>query len=119
MRLMRAYLDTSSTSSTTVTVTGLRAGAYDVYVYADGDNHQYTRTASYRLSVPGAPDTTTTLTDSADTNFSGTFAQAAGSAGNYLKFAITGDGFTLVATPGAGTNATLRAPVNAIQIVPR
>jgi hypothetical protein len=52
-------------------------------------------------------------------NFSGTFTQASGTPGNYVKFTIDGDGFTLVATPRTGTNATLRAPVNAIQIVPR
>jgi hypothetical protein len=52
-------------------------------------------------------------------NFSGTFTQASGTPGNCVKFTIDGDGFTLVATPRTGTNATLRAPVNAIQIVPR
>jgi len=44
-------------------------------------------------------------------------ATATSSTGNYVKFSISGDGFTLTATPASGTNATLRAPVNAIQIV--
>lgn len=39
------------------------------------------------------------------------------STGNYLKFTINGNGFTLTATPGTSTNASLRAPVNAIQII--
>jgi len=117
-RMMRGYLDTSSTSQTTVTVSGLRAGSYDVYVYVDGDNKTYTRAAAYRLTAAGS-DTVVGATDTGNANFDGTFTQASGTPGNYVKFAITGDGFTLVATPVSGTNATLRAPVNAIQIVPR
>ena len=121
-RLMKGYLDTSSTSKTTVTVTGLPSGAYDVYVYADGDNRQYTRTAAYRIAAigitpPGVTASTINLTDQGNTNFSGTFVQAAGTTGNYLKFTISGSGFRLTATPGTSTNANLRAPVNAIQIV--
>lgn len=117
-RLMKGYLDTSSSSATTVSVAGLASGAYDVYVYADGDNHEFTRTAAYRISGAGITATTTTLTDSANTDFGGTFTQAAGTGGNYVKFSVSGGGFTLTATPSTGTNATLRAPVNAIQIVP-
>src|SRR5437763_505154 len=45
-RMMQGYLDTTSTSTTTVAVSGLVQGAYDVYVYADGDNHGFTRTGS-------------------------------------------------------------------------
>src|SRR5262249_44034209 len=37
-RMMKGYLDTSSTSVTTITVAGLVQGTYDVYVYVDGDN---------------------------------------------------------------------------------
>ncbi len=119
MRMMRGYLDTSSTSQTTVTVSGLRAGSYDVYVYVDGDNKVYTRTASYRVTTAAGGPVDIGATDAANVNFSGTFTQASGTPGNYVKFTIDGDGFTLVATPATGTNATLRAPVNAIQIVPR
>lgn len=118
-RLMRGYLDTSSTSVTTVTVSGLGTGAYDVYVYADGDNRDFTRAASYQLSVAGGASYEMGLTDQPQTNFSGTFVQATGGAGNYVKFSIAGGGFTLTATPVSGTNTTLRAPINAIQIVPR
>jgi hypothetical protein len=118
VRLMRGYLDTSSSSVTTVSVTGLPAALYDVYVYVDGDNREYTRTANYRLTTSGS-DTTIGVTDPANTNFSGTFVQASGGAGNYVRFTISGDRFTLTATPMTGTNPTLRAPVNAIQIVPR
>jgi hypothetical protein len=118
-RMMKGYLDTSTTSTTTVTVAGLNAGAYDVYVYADGQNYEFARTAAYRISGTGITTTTINLTDPANTNFAGTFTEASGSNGNYVKFAITASGFTLTATPISGGNPTLRAPVNAIQIVPR
>jgi hypothetical protein len=121
-RLMKGYLDTSTTSVTRVTVAGLPSRAYDVYVYADGDNRDATRTASYRITgsgitTPGVTATTMNLTDQANTNFSGTFTQSAGTSGNYVKFTIHGNGFTLTATPGTSTNVSRRAPVNAIQIV--
>jgi hypothetical protein len=117
-RMMKGYLDTNSASVTTVTVSGLSSRTYDVYVYADGDNRAYTRSAAYKVSGPGIADTTITLTDVADTNFAGTFTAASNSSGNYVKFTVTGSTFTLTATPGTATTATQRAPVNAIQIVP-
>jgi hypothetical protein len=117
MRLMKGYLDTSSISATTVTVAGLSSGTYDVYVYADGDNRQDTRAAAYRISGANIVASTMNLNDQANTNFSGTLAQSSGTSGNYVKFTISGNGFTLTATPGASTSATRRAPVNAIQIV--
>ena len=118
-RLMKGYLDTSSSSVTTVTVAGLAPGAYDVYVYVDGDNRTYTRTAAYRITGTGITPVTINLADPADTNFAGSFSEATATSviGNYLKFSITGDGFTLTATPASSTNTTLRAPINAIQIV--
>ena len=118
-RMMQGYLDTTSTSTTTVAVSGLAQGSYDVYVYADGDNHGFNRTGSYTISGAGIASTTVALTDAANTTFSGTFTAAANSTGNYLKFSITASGFTLTATPVNDGSATLRAPVNAIQIVPR
>lgn len=116
-RMMKGYLDNINTSVTTVTVTGLPSAPYDVYVYSDGDNKAYTRTASYMLSGSGFSATTITLTDAPSTNFSGTFTKAAGSAGNYVKFHFTGTSFTLTATPGTSTNLNVRAPVNGLQIV--
>jgi hypothetical protein len=56
---------------------------------------------------------------SAGTNFSGQFVEGSGSAGNFVRFRISATGFTLVATPLGSTGSALRAPVNAIQIVPR
>ena len=117
-RMMKGYLDTGSTSTTTVTVSGLPARAYDVYVYGDGDNHTYTRTAAYTISGTGMTSATATMTDAANTNFSTTFARASNSAGNYVKFTIDADGFTVTATPAGPATGTRRAPVNGIQIVP-
>ena len=120
MRLMRGYLDTSSTSVTTVTVTGLPSRTYDVYVYADGDNRAYSRSGVYRLTPAGGAGTDVGATDPPGANFSGTFVEAAGGSGNYVKFTVTGSGFTVTATPSsASPGASLRAPLNAIQIVPR
>jgi hypothetical protein len=117
-RLMKGYLDTTASSTTTATVAGLPLGAYDVYVYADGDNSSATRTGGYRISGAGITTTTVNLTDGASTNFSGTFTQAINSSGNYVKFSISASGFTLTATPGTASDGSPRAPLNGIQIVP-
>ena len=117
-RMMKGYLDTSSTSTTSVTVAGLARRAYDVYVYVDGDNRSYARTGSYTISDAGVTTTTIDVTDAAGAGFSTTFVEANGSSGNYLKFSIQAGGFTLTAKPGAAATATRRAPINALQIVP-
>ena len=118
-RMMKGYLDTGSTTTTIVTVTGLPSSAagYQVYVYADGDNASFTHTGIYQISGTGITATTVKLIDAANTNFSGTFAQANNSAGNYVVFTINASAFTLSAT-GASTDASPRAPINGIQIVP-
>jgi len=118
-RMMKGYLDTSSTSTTAVTVTALSSGTYDVYVYADGDNGGSTRSATYELSGPGIETTTITLTDAAGTNFNGIFTEANNSNGNYVKFTIQGTEFTVKATPGSASDNTRRAPLNGIQIIRR
>ena len=100
-----------------MTVAGLPNAAYDVYVYADGDNGGIARTGAYRISGAGITATTINLTDAANTNFNATFTQATNSNGNYVKFSVVASGFTLTATPGASTG-NKRAPVNAVQIVP-
>ncbi len=118
VRMMKGYLDTSNSSVTTVTVSGLSSGTYDVYVYGDGANGGGTRTAAYQISGAGIT-TTTNLTDAANTNFGGTFTQANSSNGNYVKFsAISGTGFTVTATPGTASDGIQRAPLNGIQIIP-
>jgi hypothetical protein len=88
-------------------------------VYADGDNRENTRSAIYRLTPVGGSSADITLTDPANTNFSGTFIDAAGGAGNYVKFTVTAGEFTVAAMPASASTVTRRAPINAIQIVPR
>jgi hypothetical protein len=119
-RMMKGYLDTASTSVTTVTVSSLPSNAkgYSVYVYFDGDNGSATRKAIYRIAGAGITTTTINGTDRGGVNFSGTFTQANSSAGNYVKFTINATGFTLTATPGSSTDQYPRAPVNGIQIIP-
>ncbi len=115
-RMMRGYLDTGAGNPTTVTVAGLTAGTYSIYVYLDGNNGGATDTATYQISGPGILTLSATATDSANTDFSGTFFQADNGSGNYIVFSNVSvlSGFTLTATPVLpGTSA----PINAIQIV--
>jgi hypothetical protein len=118
-RMMKGYLDTGFGNTTSVTVAGLPAGPYDVYVYVDGDNGTGSRTGSYTISGAGITTTTITATDTANTNFAGAFTQATNDPGNFVKFSIDAGGFTLTATPGATSDGRLRAPINGIQIVSR
>ncbi len=121
--MMQGYLDDGTARSITVSVTGLPAvpNGYLVYVYADGDNAQIIRTASYSMSGTGITTVPIIVTDQANTNFSGTFTQAtaASSIGNYVTFVVPGPDFTLLATPVSSSDSTLRAPVNGLQIIPQ
>jgi hypothetical protein len=118
-RMMRGYLDTGFGNTSTVTVSGLPANGngYNVWVYADGDNGSASKSATYQITVPGST-TSVNLTDTPNTNFSGTFTQANNSAGNYVVFTISATSFTLYAIPSTASNGYPRAPVNGIQIVP-
>jgi hypothetical protein len=120
-RMMKNYLDTGNATTTTVTVNGLPANAngWNVYVYFDGSNPE-TREGAYTISGTGITTTSINGFDLANTDFSGTFAQASSSTGNYVQFSIPNvSGFTLNATPVANGATTPRAPVNGIQIVPQ
>ena len=117
-RMMKGYLDTTSTSTTTVNVTGLSPRTYDVYVYIDGANGTSERSGAYTISGAGITTKTITAIDRASTDFSTTFTGATDSVGNYVKFTITACGFMLNAVPSAAATTTRRAPVNGIQIVP-
>src|SRR6185312_3872240 len=83
-RLMKGYLDTTTTSTTTVSVSRLLPRAYDVYVYVDGDNRTYDRAALYTISGSAIAPTTIRAIDAASTNFSGLFKEANNSKGNYV-----------------------------------
>lgn len=112
-RMMKGYLDTSDTSTSTVSVSGVPSAytnnGYSVYVYFDGDNGGTAKSAAYTIG-----SRTINGTDSG--NFSGTFTRANNSAGNYVLFTNqTATGFTLSAVPLDASGG--RAPVNGIQIV--
>ena len=109
--MMKGYIDTTSTSTTTVNVSGLPPRAYDVYVYVDGANGTSERSGTYTISGAGITTKTITAIDAASTDFSTAFTQAADSAGSYVKFTITACGFTLSAAPSAAATTTRRAPV--------
>ena len=126
-RLMKGYLDTSASSTSTITISGLPAAftsaGYSVYVYFDGDNGGANRVGEYTLG-----GTTLYGLDPANTNFSGTFTQvpsssttdqgAATPAGNYLVFSgLNATGFTLTAQGASASDGAKRAPVNGIEIV--
>jgi hypothetical protein len=117
-RLMKGYLDTSFGHPTTVTVSGLQARAYDIYVYVDGDNGGASRSGTYQVGGTGITAASVTLTDAPNKNFAGTFTRASNSPGNYVTFSINATGFTLTATPGAASDGRKRAPINGLQIVP-
>ena len=120
-RLMKGYLDTGLERATTVTVTGLPAGAYDVYVYALGGHSakggEYTVGNVGPLFLVGGGDMD-------NGPFTGKFVQAAGTDpgygaddfGNYLVFkGFTGGVVTITATNFFGNNP--RAPINGVQLV--
>jgi hypothetical protein len=127
-KMMTGYLDTTNTSTTTVTISGLNAagftGTYHVYVYAVGDANSG-RNGDYTATTGPATTQTYRLLD--DQQFNGTFRlvnQApttgqAGQSGNYMDFSVNGlDSVTItaIATQDTGVNG-VRAPINGIQIV--
>jgi hypothetical protein len=128
LRMMKAYLDTSATSTTLVTLANIplsfQATGYEVYVYYDGDNGGPTRSGAYTIG-----STTLWGRDAGNTSFGGTFVLGqtatnpgadpnAVPVGNYLVFTgLSAASFVLSATPGPASDATLRAPINGVQIV--
>lgn len=120
-QMMAGYLDTSDSSVTTVSVTGIPFAAYDVYVYADGDA---TGGRAGLYNIGGADNgsggftggITQTIRD--EGTFSGSFVQAvAGNSftGNYVVFSgLSGASLTLRARADVGGT---RGPLNGIQIV--
>jgi hypothetical protein len=122
VRMMKGYLDNGNEDTTTVTVSGLpsNAGGYQVYVYGQGTSNGTTNTGIYQVSGSGITTSSVSLTY--DSNFSGTYTQGTGSneVGNYAVFTLPNvSGFTLSAIPSTASNGYKRAPVNGMQIVPR
>ena len=122
VRMMKGYLDNGFQDTTTVTVNGLPSdpNGFKIYVYADGAITSGSDSGIYQVSGPGI--TTSSITLTYKTTFSGTFTQATVSSpvGNYVVLTIPNvSGFTLSAIPSTSTNGYERAPVNGIQIVPQ
>lgn len=119
-RMMRGYLDFNvNNGATSVGVSGLNSLMYDVYVYTNGDEN--VRTGQYSIGSQSF-----WVKDQA--TFNGTFIQSTGNvdpgnsasavAGNYMVFSgLTNSSFTLNAAGAYADDGTLRAPVNAVQIV--
>lgn len=109
LRMMRGYLDTTASSTTTITVTDVPYAIYDVIVYSD--NQAPSHVGKYTIG------TTSQYVTQQGSAFNGTFVEdtdGLGSGqGNYTVFHnITGNTFSLLAHAQA-----YRAPVNGIQIV--
>ncbi len=108
--LMGGYLDTTDTSITTVTVTGLdtvieEGTTYTVIVYTNGG--VIGRGGDYTIDgvTQGGAD---------DQPFDGTFFLGE----DYLVFdSMTGDSFTISADGTRPAGGTMRAPINGIEIV--
>jgi hypothetical protein len=116
--MMAGYLDTSNTTSSVVAIAGLPDGAYDIYLYVDGDNRAYTRSGRYTIQVAGQSDVQVDVADAAGANFRGVFIDGTNGVGNYLKARIAGSSFTITVAPVFTGATTLRAPINGLQIVP-
>ena len=122
-RMMSGYLDpqaTASPATVNVTVPSSMTGAYDVYVYCYGSITD-TRTRTYQYAIGTTAHSWTQQGPSA-TTFPGYNLAPEGGTGNnydYVRFQnVTGSTFTLTATPVSATGgASVRAPVNGIQIV--
>jgi hypothetical protein len=139
-KMMLGYLDTTDTSITNVSVTGLPAsvttGGYLVYLYYDGDNGGQTRAGRYEIGGVSQWGK-----DTAQTAFSGTFVQgqtlvdptilSGGAidnvaaavldtvpAGNYMIFGpFLGPDFTLNVQASVSSGGTNRASLQGLQIV--
>lgn len=118
-RLMKGYLDTSNTGTTTVDFSGLFFDSYDVYIYHDGDNvvggSAATRTAHVTLSSPTSATITFGMTDDASpVNFNGSYTLGE----TYTKYSgLQSDSFSISTRPFSSSDGVLRAPLNGIQIV--
>jgi hypothetical protein len=119
-KMIQGYIDTSATSITSVTVSGLLSagftGTYNVVAYGVGDNNGG-RSGDYTIGTQSFR-----MVD--DQQFNGTYRQSMapggsgpGQSGNYVLFtAISGDSFLLTAQATQDLGG-FRAPINGIQII--
>ena len=144
VKMMKGYLDSSDTSTTTVTVANLPAALtsrpYSLILYFDGDNGGNNRVGQYSISGATTGNATYWARDAANTNFSGSFIPAQSTvdpiagggaidnnataaltvpAGNMMVFhGLSGSGFTLSAQSSVASDATNRSSIQGFQIMP-
>lgn len=144
LRMMKGYLDSTDTSTTTVTVADLPAALtstpYSVILYYDGDNGGNQRVGRYAISGATTGNATFWGRDAANATFNGTYLLgqspldplAGGGAmdsnatdaltvpaGNMMIFSgLTGSGFTLSAQSSVSSDATNRSAIQGFQIMP-
>jgi alpha-glucosidase len=134
-RMMLGYLDTSDSSVTTVTISGVpasfQASGYRVIIYYDGENNGNNRVGAYTLN-----GVTLYARDAGNSVFTGLYAKGQSStaptgaqdnnsagalqipAGNYIEFTnLTAASLTLTARASVSSDTINRAPVNGIQII--
>jgi hypothetical protein len=112
-RLMRGYLDSTTTSGTVAIITGVPYASYDVYLYTLGDTGE-DRQGAYFVSTLATRQTTF---DPANSIFTGVYIAGQ----NYTVFHNQHAQTLMVLAQGDQTFATTsgikRAPLNGIQIV--
>ena len=115
-RMMKGYLDTTDSSTTTITVAGLNAGkSYLIYLYAAGAD-----SGGYSSLFTLGSQTFAVLYNP----FSGSYTQATStdpvnpSPGNYVVFTVSGQtSVTLSGTPDKQGGNGFRAPINGFQVI--
>ena len=145
LKMMKGYLDSTDTSITTVTVSGIpasitSAGPYSVILYADGDNGGNNRVGKYSVLNNPTGNAVFWSRDASNATFSGTYVAGqtavdptilTGGAidtqnaaaltvpeGNYILFTgLTGDTFTLNAQSSVAQDATNRSAIQGFQII--
>jgi hypothetical protein len=116
-RLMCGYLaPLGATDPPTATLRGLAAefpDGYDLVVYFDGSNDIASPDVAWvmDLTVGGVMRT---VSDPANTNFSGTYVEDTGAGGNWARFDnLSADVLTVTLVPHVGANAA----INGIQLI--
>ena len=115
-RMMKGYLDTTDSSTTTVTVAGLNSSkSYLIYLYAAGAD-----SGGYSSLFTLGSQTFAVLYNP----FSGSYTQATStdpanpSPGNYVVFTVSGQtAVTLSGTPDKQGGNGFRAPINGLQVI--
>lgn len=122
-RMMKGYVDVTNGSVGTITITNIpdsiSSNSYDVIVYFDGANGSANRNAIFTIG-------NVTYIGKDYTFFAGTYIQTtdtsdntiSATAANFVLFTnVTGNSFTVTATPGYASDNTPHAEFNGIQVI--